>query len=202
MSEGKAPAEEYITAEEPAVPPPDPGDYSVVDSIFGAENDYYNEYLQTVVDDGEEELEHDQKPFSYFDLLDRPRYLPEPVDLTEEHLKQINYELGLINLCWPEITDPFFEDRTNFPASYLSNTNKEKLLLLYTENFRQQFCYKYPNRLPLFLACENECGMQKMVCTTIRPTTLPYNELQSWEELIKFAGDHLKYEPLEEPTLM
>lgn len=40
-----------------------------------------------------------------------------------------------------------------------------------------------------------------MVCTTIRPTTLAYNELQSWENLVKFVGDHMKYEPLEDATL-
>ncbi|KAJ8968661.1 hypothetical protein NQ314_002184 [Rhamnusium bicolor] len=104
--------------------------------------------------------EEKEKPFSYFDLLDAPRILPEPIDLTLDHLKEITYELGLIKLCWPEITDPVFEDRTNFPSSYLKNSDKEKLVLLYAENFRRQFCFKYPNRKPLFLASENECGMQ------------------------------------------
>lgn len=115
-------------------------------------------YLQAIANE-QEELEG-EKPFSYFDVLDQPRALPDPIELTLEHLKQISYELGLIKLCWPEITDPVFEGRTNFPESYLKNSDKEKLLLLYTENFRQQFCYKYPNRQPLVLACENECGLE------------------------------------------
>lgn len=112
------------------------------------------------LDDMDEEEGEGEKPFSYFDFLDRPRILPEPCDLTLEHLKQISYELGLIKLCWPEIMHPTFEDRINFPESYLKNSDKEKLLLLYTENFRQQFCHRHPHRKPLFLACENECGMQ------------------------------------------
>lgn len=116
------------------------------------------EYLQAIAD--EEEALEGEKPFSYFDALDQPRILPEPSELTLGHLKQISYELGLIKLCWPKITDPAFEDRTYFPESYVKSSDKEKLLLLYTENFRQQFCHKYPNRQPLFLACENECGLQ------------------------------------------
>ncbi|KAJ8963257.1 hypothetical protein NQ318_018724 [Aromia moschata] len=132
------------------------------------------EYLENI-------HEEEEKPFSYFDLLDAPRYLPEPVDLTLDHVKEIAYELGLIKLYWPEITDPFFEDRVNFPSSYLKNDDKEKLVLLYAENFRRQFCFKYPNRKPLLLACENECGMQ---CA-------------------QFVADQLKFEPYEDlPTLI
>ncbi|CAH1954858.1 unnamed protein product [Acanthoscelides obtectus] len=149
------------------------------------------------------EEEESEKPFSYFDLLDAPRYLPEPVDLTLDHLKDIAYELGLIKLCWPEIIDPYFEERTSFPKSYVENSDKEKVLLVYTENFRRQFSHKYPNRKPLFLACENECGMQKMVCTTIRPTTLPFPELETWEECARCVADLVRYELFEDyPTLL
>ncbi|CAG9764882.1 unnamed protein product [Ceutorhynchus assimilis] len=102
---------------------------------------------------------------SYIQMLDAPRELGEPIDITIDYLKQISDELGLIKLCWPDLSNVTFEDRSNFPESYLKNSNKEKLLLLYAENFRRQFCYKYPDRKPLFLACDNECGMQ--VRTTI-----------------------------------
>lgn len=90
----------------------------------------------------------------------------EPVSLNFDHLKHIIYELGLIKLCWPEITQSYCEERENFPESYFSNNEKEKVLLLYAENFRLQFCNKYPNRKPLFLACENECGIQVSVSFT------------------------------------
>lgn len=42
---------------------------------------------------------------------------------------------------------------------------------------------------------------QKMVCTSIRPTTLPYVELEDWQGLVSFFGDHMDYEPLEIATL-
>lgn len=41
-----------------------------------------------------------------------------------------------------------------------------------------------------------------MVCTTLRPTTLSYPEIDKWQDLAHFIGDQLKYEPLETPTLL
>ncbi|KAL1500752.1 hypothetical protein ABEB36_006198 [Hypothenemus hampei] len=148
----------------------------------------------------EEEVELSEKPFSYIDCLDAPRQLPEPADITLEHLRSIVEEFGVIKLCWPELIDVNFMGRTQFPDKYLTNSNKEKLLLLYTENFRRQFCFKYPDRKQLMLVCANECGTQKMVSTTLRPTTLPYSQIQSWQECAGFVAAYIKYNPLEQPT--
>lgn len=41
-----------------------------------------------------------------------------------------------------------------------------------------------------------------MVCTTIRPTVLPYPDLEDWQKCSKFVGEHLNYEPLEVPALI
>lgn len=41
-----------------------------------------------------------------------------------------------------------------------------------------------------------------MVCTTIRPTILPYPEIADWEKCSKFVGDHLNYESLDMPTII
>lgn len=40
-----------------------------------------------------------------------------------------------------------------------------------------------------------------MVCTTIRPTTLPFPEIETWQECASFLGNHMEYEPLAVPTL-
>lgn len=80
--------------------------------------------------------------------------------VTKDHIKEINYELGLITLCWPEIQNPVFENRSQFPESYYKNSEKEKLTLLYAENFRRQFVYTFPNRKQLILAADNELGVQ------------------------------------------
>ncbi|CAH1365697.1 unnamed protein product [Tenebrio molitor] len=159
-------------------------------------------YLESLQEGEEEELEEEEIKFHYIEILDAPRELPPPVDLTLKDLTHIANELGLIKLCWPEIESPEFENRVNFPDSYLQNSNKEKLLLLYTENFRRQFSYKFPNRKQLLLASNNECGMQKMVCNTVRPTTLPYPEIETWQDCAKFVGTALRFEPFDIPTLI
>lgn len=84
----------------------------------------------------------------------------EAEEITEAHLRQITYELGLINLAWPPIKYAEFEGRSTWPISYLENSNKERLLLVYTENMRRQFISLYPDRRILVLAAENECGLQ------------------------------------------
>lgn len=122
--------------------------------------DVATENSKTSQQDEENPEVEEEEPFSYIKMLDVQRELQEPLDITLKDLKQISEELGLIKLCWPELSEVNFEDRTNFPDTYLKNSNKEKLLLLYAENFRRQFCYKYPERKPLLLACDNECGMQ------------------------------------------
>ena len=54
----------------------------------------------------------------------------------------------------------FIFRRKHYPFSYIQNSNKERLLLWYTDNFRQQYHFVYKDRKPLFLAAENECGLQ------------------------------------------
>lgn len=128
------------------------------------EDDQIVAYLRQLENEEAEEEDQQQppeeEPFSYFDLVSIERILPLPIKLEVEHLKEIIYKLGLIKLCWPEIVDPEFEGRTNFPNSYLQNSDKEKVLLLHAENFRLQYCHQHRNRKPLFLASENELGIQ------------------------------------------
>lgn len=109
--------------------------------------------------DEEEQVEEEEPFVSIFEILDAPRELPEPIDLTLEHVKQIQHELGIITLCWPDVQNPEFERRVTFPESYVRNNEKEKLLLLYAENFRRQFSRHFPKRKPLYLASPNEVGL-------------------------------------------
>ncbi|KAL0269096.1 UNVERIFIED_CONTAM: hypothetical protein PYX00_006930 [Menopon gallinae] len=126
----------------------------------------------------------------------------EPGIITDQHLKFISRELGLIKLCWDDVQLPPYDGRVHYPWSHTHNNEKEKILLWYAENFRRQYVVKYPTRRPLLLACNNECGMQKMVCTTIRPTTMKYPEFHTWKGCAAFVADHLTYEPLENPTVL
>jgi hypothetical protein len=50
-------------------------------------------------------------------------------------------------------------DESELPASYRSNSKKEKLCLDYVANFERQFIDLYPYRAPLLLCPINECGL-------------------------------------------
>jgi hypothetical protein len=47
----------------------------------------------------------------------------------------------------------------DYPESYRTNSEKEKLILTFVENFRRQYHYIYRDRKPLFLNPINECGV-------------------------------------------
>lgn len=126
---------------------------------------------------------------------------PEPI--TDEKLNRISDKLGMIQTCFPENLKPEFEGRTEFPESYYTLNAKERLLLVFAENFRRQFKEKYPHRKPVVLAVRNECGVQKFVSTTIRPTAFLYPELiGSWQGCASFVADHIVYEPLPDPLVL
>lgn len=127
-----------------------------------------------------------------------PYIPPEPITL--EKLKELNNEFGIIYTCFPENREKSEFD--HLPESYFTLRPKEKLLLLFAENFRRQFKEMYPRRRPLVLAVENECQVQKFVSTTIRPSTfVEFPDLiDNWQACANFVADHILYEPLEHPT--
>ncbi|XP_043273316.1 dynein regulatory complex subunit 7-like [Venturia canescens] len=124
-----------------------------------------------------------------------------PADIDEETLKQMERDFCLIRLSWPEI-DLGDTWAAQLPPSYRTVSGKEKNLLYHAENFRKQYHTIYPDRKPLLLAVDNECGVQKFVSTSIRPSTLLYPELYTWQGCANFVSDHLEYEPPERPLNM
>jgi hypothetical protein len=46
------------------------------------------------------------------------------------------------------------------------------------------------------LAPFNECGKRKFICTTIRPTKLPFTELYDYDGAADFIASYLDYEEL------
>lgn len=125
---------------------------------------------------------------------------PPPEPITISKLKKLNAQSGMIYTCFPEGRNKPEYDQ--FPESYFTLSPKEKLLLVFAENFRRQYKQLYPLRRPLVLAIENECKVQKFVSTTIRPTTfIEFPELiDNWQACASFIADHIIYEPLENST--
>lgn len=86
-----------------------------------------------------------------------------------------------------------------FPLTYKENNNKEGLVLAYAENFRLQYVHLYRDRKPLFLNPLNECGTEKFVCTTIRPTLLPFHELYNFDGCSELVADYVTFDGLDPP---
>jgi hypothetical protein len=88
------------------------------------------------------------------------------------------------------------------PRCYTENTTKEELVLEHVLDYEKHFkiCYD-PNR-QLLLCPKNESGIMKFVCTTLRPTKLPYTELYEWKECAEFISNFLEYEELDPPNAL
>ncbi|XP_077994789.1 dynein regulatory complex subunit 7-like [Glandiceps talaboti] len=127
---------------------------------------------------------------------------PEEEALEEsENLQALREELEKIKVVTPQIDlpEPEFEDISGYPLSYKENENKETLVLQYAENFRRQYVHLYRDRKPLLLNPLNECGTEKFVCTTIRPTLLPYQELYDYDGAAEFVADYITFVSLQPP---
>lgn len=85
------------------------------------------------------------------------------------------------------------------PSSFTSNSTKELLCLEYVAGFQRQFERMFPQRRPLYLFPPNECGRAKFVCTTIRPTLLPFRDLYDYQLMARFLAGLITYEPLADP---
>ncbi|NWY90454.1 DRC7 protein, partial [Loxia curvirostra] len=90
-------------------------------------------------------------------------------------------------------------DTSNLPSSYKTNSQQEKKLLQLADHFFQQYSHLCPERKPLFIHPLNECGVQKFVSTTVRPTLLPYPDMYYWSGCASFVCDYLIMEPLKCP---
>ena len=85
------------------------------------------------------------------------------------------------------------------PRCFFENTSKEELVLEHVLEYKRQFKVIYDPLRKLKLCPKNESGIRKFICTTIRPTKLPFVELYEWDKCAKFVADYLEYEELEEP---
>jgi len=84
------------------------------------------------------------------------------------------------------LTDCRFQ---GYPRTYFHNSAKEKAVFWHAENFRQQFQFLHPDRRPLFLAPENECGLQKLFPTYLKPRMLPFPDFLYAESCVEYFKD-------------
>lgn len=123
----------------------------------------------------------------------------ESISTTENEIISFN-NVGQISLAFVD-GDP--NEYNEFPSTYYTFSAKERLLLIFTENFRRQFIHDFPKRKPLILVAANECGIEKFVSTTIKPTVFLYPELiDDWQSISRFISEFITYEPLPDPVLV
>lgn len=87
----------------------------------------------------------------------------------------------------------------DIPATYYNNTASEDRLLSLSKQYETFYASFFPDRKPLFLYCYNECQKQKMICSFIRPTSLPFDELFDLQGCCQFVADYITYEALYSP---
>ncbi|XP_025205390.1 dynein regulatory complex subunit 7-like, partial [Melanaphis sacchari] len=114
-------------------------------------------------------------------------------------LESVKTMLTDVELEWLDTLYQCILNEKNIPESYKKTTSIEKLINLYANNFIEQFKIKYPNRRQLVLVLLNECGVQKCVCTTIKPSRLVYPNLKDLISYSEFVAKHITYIKLEDP---
>ena len=88
----------------------------------------------------------------------------------------------------------------SIPNSYKDNTLKEELILEHVIQFKKEFGLTYDSKRELLLHPQNECQKYKFICTTVRPTKVPYPELYDYKKCAKFVSEFFEYEELNPPT--
>ncbi|NWY56077.1 DRC7 protein, partial [Chionis minor] len=141
-----------------------------------------------VLEEKEEEEQREEEELKALEISDNLQDLE-----TEVSMEQVCVPSDVLDFDWSSI------DMSQLPSSYKTNSLKEKKLLRIAEHFLQQYTDLCPDRKPLFLHPVNECGVEKFVSTTVRPTLLPYTELYHWDGCASFVSDYLTMEPLKSP---
>eukprot|EP01029_Cantina_marsupialis_P012390 TRINITY_DN2734_c0_g2_i1.p1 TRINITY_DN2734_c0_g2~~TRINITY_DN2734_c0_g2_i1.p1 ORF type:complete len:779 (-),score=234.22 TRINITY_DN2734_c0_g2_i1:166-2502(-) len=84
--------------------------------------------------------------------------------------------------------------------SFRTNNPKEQICLDRTAQFEHAQRVLKPNGRKLVINPNNEHGVQKYVCTTVRSSKLVFEELHPIEKCAEFVANYIEYEPLHHPT--
>ncbi|XP_067159026.1 dynein regulatory complex subunit 7 [Apteryx mantelli] len=141
-----------------------------------------------VLKENEEEEQREEEELKALEISDKQHDMERKLSVDQACTPN-----DVLDFDWSSI------DTSQLPSSYKTNSPKEKKLLRIADNFLQQYAHLCPDRKPLLLHPVNECGVEKFVSTTVRPTLLPYTELYDWEGCASFVSDYLTMEPLKSP---
>ena len=92
--------------------------------------------------------------------------------------------------------------RESCQQSYKSNSHTEKICLEIANNFESHFAIEHPHlSKSLYIVANNEFGIPKCVCTTLKPELLGHSSLYDVEGCSHFLSQYMEYEPLKDPRL-
>ena len=94
-----------------------------------------------------------------------------------------------------------FSRRSDLPFCYTESSQKESLVLEHIKDYERQFRLVFRDHAnrDFLLTPLNECKTEKFICTTMRPTQLPFLELYDWAHSADFIANFLEYEELNPP---
>ena len=118
--------------------------------------------------------------------------LPEPEDLGD-------IDNSKMTRC-TQFNMEVMHETSGIVMTYLENTSKEELVLEHVLEYQRQFKIIYDPLRDLLIAPKNECGKRKFICSTIRPSKLPFTELYDYQGCAKFCANYLEYEELDTPN--
>ncbi|KND01180.1 uncharacterized protein SPPG_04271 [Spizellomyces punctatus DAOM BR117] len=119
----------------------------------------------------------------------------KPTELYDQHERQFQEQQ---RQRW-QLLEKELLDKDKVPTSYYTTSKKEQLVLEFVANFNRQYTQLFPGRKELLLCPPNHFGIKKFVCTTLRPTKLPYRELYDYRGCARFVAEFLSYKPLDPP---
>ncbi len=93
------------------------------------------------------------------------------------------------------------ESRLSAAKSYTENNETEKICGAIVSDFVKRFNETHPelqSHHPLFITADNEFGVPKCVCSTLKSTLLPYPSIHDSFECSRFVANYFDYEPLED----
>jgi hypothetical protein len=93
-----------------------------------------------------------------------------------------------------------FSNQASIQSCYTSNTSKEEAVLEHVKDYERQFMLTYESDRQLLLHPKNECGVEKFICSTVRPTKMPFLELYDWNICSEFVSGFIEYEELDPPN--
>ncbi|TPX29981.1 hypothetical protein SeMB42_g08023, partial [Synchytrium endobioticum] len=76
-------------------------------------------------------------------------------------------------------------------TTYYTHSDKETIVNDAVQNFSRQYAHLYQARKELLILPPNEFGIEKFICTTIRPTQLAFKELYDYRSCAAFVADYL-----------